>query len=56
MAFFVSKYRSGILVDRLDQVGQAIREADYESMVENVEKVSRNYIAGLFLLDILKRV
>lgn len=56
MAFFVSKYRIGILVDRLDQVGQAIREADYESMVENVETVSRNYIAGLFLLDILKRV
>lgn len=56
MASFVSKHGIGILVDRLDHIGRAIRKADYNEMLKSVECVSRDYISGNYLLSIIKQI
>ena len=56
MASFVSKHGIGILVDRLDQVGRAIRKANYDRICKSVERVSRDFILGKFMLGIIKQI
>ena len=56
MASFVSKHGIGILVDRLDQVGRAIRKANYDRICKSVERVSQDFISGKFMLGIIKQI
>lgn len=56
MASFVSKHGIGILVDSLDQVGRAIRKANYDEVLKSVGCVSRDYISGDYLSTIMKQI